>query len=288
LKYLFILLALVPSFFLNADERQTQAPLQTTSQAPLQATLKVSTSNVMPWGIEKEDGKHQGLLVELAREFSDVLQEPISNRLRPYPRVLVDIEHGSSDLAVLFTSPHSKNIGHPLGLVIEAAVIAVSKKNHSVITSLDELGNERVAYVRGSKYGPAFDNHPTLNKTPVKDMNQGLRMLMRNHVDVVISADQSIFYSIDNLGVDPSKLKLIYQLATAKADLYLSKNSPHVGRIEEFKAAAQRLKSKKVLDRIFYHRDYISREYLNHESRPIRDDMEAILFGNGLSLASLR
>jgi len=82
----------------------------------------------MPWGIEKEDGKHQGLLVELAREFSDVLQEPISNRLRPYPRVLVDIEHGSSDLAVLFTSPHSKNIGHPLGLVIEAAVIAVSKK----------------------------------------------------------------------------------------------------------------------------------------------------------------
>ena len=279
MKYLFILLALAQPFFLSADERQTQQSLQ--------ATLNMATSNVMPWGIEKEDGKHQGLLVELAREFSDELQEPISNRLRPYPRVLVDIERGSSDLAVLFKSPHSEKIGHPLGLVIEAAIIAVSKKHHPVITSLNQLGSERIAYVRGSKYGSAFDDHPTLNKIPVKDMNQGLRMLMRDHVDVVISADQSIFYSIDDLGVDPTQLKRIFQLAMAKADLYLSKRSQHVDRIEEFKATAQRLNSRKVLDRIFYHRDYISREYLNHESRLVPGDMEAILVGDALSLASL-
>jgi len=112
-------------------------------------------------------------------------------------------------------------------------------------------------------------------------------MLMRDHVDVVISADQSIFYSIDDLGVDPTQLKRIFQLAMAKADLYLSKRSQHVDRIEEFKATAQRLNSRKVLDRIFYHRDYISREYLNHESRLVPGDMEAILVGDALSLASL-
>jgi polar amino acid transport system substrate-binding protein len=241
----------------------------------------------MPWGIEKADGNHQGMLVKFAQEFSDELQQPITNRLRPYPRVLLDINRGNADLAVLFKSPNSEEIGISLGQVVEVSIIAVGKKQHNAISSLDQLEGERIAYVRGSKYGPAFDNHTALDKVPVKNMNQGLRMLMRDHVDVVISTDQSIFYGIDTLGIDPEKLKRVYLLATAKADLYLSKKSTHQHRVKEFRAVVKRLHEKGVLNRIFYDQDYISSKHLNKESRFSPYDLQPLSLEKKLYLSAL-
>lgn len=236
-----------------------------TSQAMSDELLKISTSNVMPWGIEKPDGKYEGLLVELADAFCHESGMQTRNRLKPYPRVINDIRLGQADVAVLFHSPESDRIGYSLGEVARVEVIAVSKSAHKQIFSLDDLKGERVAHVRGSKYGPAFDQHKGFQKVPVKNMNQGLSMLMKNHVDVVVSTDQSIYYGIDDLGIETKWLKKLLVISTASADLYLSKKSPFVHNLDALRAAVSELKRKGELTRIFYGRDYISSQELNRE-----------------------
>lgn len=228
-------------------------------------TLLLSTSNVMPWGIEKPDGSHEGLLVELADAFCNQTGMQTRNRLKPYPRVINDIRTGQADVAVLFHSPESESIGYSLGEVASVEIIAVSKRSHKQISSLSDLNGERVAHVRGSKYGPTFDNHTGFHKVPVKNMNQGLRMLMKNHVDVVVSTDQSIYYGIENLAIETKWLKKLWVISTAKADLYLSKKSAYVHKIEPLKAIVSDLKRNGVLDQIFYGRDYISSQALEQE-----------------------
>lgn len=230
-----------------------------------QSTVLVSTSNVMPWGIEKQDSPNEGLLVEFINEFGKAADVQLKNRLKPYPRVINDIQTGNSDLAILIESPQSNDIGHSLGTVASVDIIAVAKSAHQNIITLSELDGEKVAYVRGSKYGPAFDNHPGFKKIPVRDMNQGLKMLMQNHVDVVVSTDQSIFYGVDSLGIEAKWLKKLLVISTVKVNLYLSKRSTLLESIERFRVVINRMKQTGVLERIFYERDYLSSQQLNRQ-----------------------
>ncbi|WP_284378770.1 substrate-binding periplasmic protein [Litoribrevibacter albus] len=233
--------------------------------AQAESTLLISTSNVMPWGIEKSDAPNEGLLVEFAKAFGDSSGIRYKNRLKPYPRVINDIRLGHADLAVLFESPESERIAYSLGEVTSVDVIAVSKSSHRQIWSLSDLDGERVAYVRGSKYGHQFDQHKGFKKVPVNNMNQGLKMLMQNHVDVVVSTDQSIYYGIDSLGIQSKWLKKLLVISTATANLYLSKQSAFVHKKDELSAVVKKMKAGGILNHIFYGRDYISSQELNRQ-----------------------
>ncbi len=228
--------------------------------------LLISTSNVMPWGIEKAEGKHEGLLVSFADRLEKKLGQPLINKMRPYPRVLKDIELGKCDLAVLYKGALSDKIGTSLGTIVKADIIAVSLANHKPIQNLADLNGERVAHVRGAVYGPSFDKNEDIIKVPVKDMNQGLKMLIKGHVSAVVSADQSIFYGIDTLGIDPRKLKRVLTIGTAIADLYLSHKSSNQGSADDIRRALSEMINDGVLNEIFYSRDYISGGFLNKDN----------------------
>lgn len=232
--------------------------------------VRVGTTNVMPWGIEHSSGENSGLLVDFLNVYRAHVKEPIKNRLKPYPRVINDIDLGHSDMAVMFKSPQSDAMAYSLGEVVEVDIIAVSKTVHQKVRTIDQLVGKRIAYVRGSKYGPQFDNHATLHKVPVNNMNQGLKMLMKNHVDVVVSTDQAIYYGIDSLGLNPKMLTKILVISTARADLYLSKKSPLVSRRKEFEIALKEVKDSGKLMRIFYDRNFISSDLLNQDNHPVQ------------------
>lgn len=241
--------------------------------------IKISTSNVMPWGIEKKSGLHEGLLVKFAYGLATKLDRRVDNRMRPYPRVIMDISLGKCDLAVMYKGAKSEDIAQSLGTVVQADIIAVSLSDHKPIKDISELAGEQVAHVRGSVYGPSFDDNEQIIKVPVKDMNQGLRMLLKGHVAALVSADQSIFYGIDVMAIDPARLKRLTTISTATADLYLSKKSSLQGDADKIRKALEQMKAEGVLNEIFYSRDYLSGEVLKYDSHS-SSEIKQVLYAN--------
>lgn len=222
-------------------------------------TLVFSTSSVEPWGIFSDDYQPGGLLVEfnnaLQNEIKRISKDPVSfiNHIRPYPRVINDIRIGRADFAVLFDSPESRNFGDSLGELATFQILVTGRKDAQPITSLDQLIDKRIGYIRGSKYGTAFDSHPYLSKVALDSMDKGLEMLFKGRLDVLICLDQTLFYAMKKSKTDKEQLRTLMVLGEARADLFISKRSLMQYYIDDVSSALRTLHSSGTIEKIFNH-----------------------------------
>lgn len=224
-----------------------------TSVAPIssQPTVFV-TSTVKPWGFETKEGELDGLLVRFAEELTREVQVPMTNQLQPYPRVIHSVRNGAADMAVLFDSPMVKDIGLRVGQVTETEILLVVKSGTPPVSSLGDLSGWRVGYIRGSKYTREFDQADNFLRIPINTMRQGLAMLLSGRLDAMSSADQTLFYAMDSMGIASDQIQKLLVLGKASASLYMSNKSDKQWLIPNYRAALERLKSSGRLEKIFY------------------------------------
>jgi len=213
------------------------------------------TSTVKPWGFQTKAGELDGLLVRFAEELAREVQVPMNNYLQPYPRVIHSVKSGTADMAVLFDSPMMHDIGLRVGQVIETEILVVVKSGTPSATSLADLSGWRVGYIRGSKYTQEFDQADNFIRIPINTMRQGLAMLLTGRLDAMSSADQTLFYAMDTMGVTPDRVQKLLVLGTATAGLYMSKRSKKQRLIPNYRIALERLRSSGRLDEIFFRHD---------------------------------
>ncbi|WP_086479306.1 substrate-binding periplasmic protein [Oceanospirillum sanctuarii] len=216
-----------------------------------------STSSVEPWGYFIDGNQPAGLLVEFNEALQAELKQHSSfdvtfeNYIRPYPRVINDIKTGRADFAVLFNSPESHNYGDSVGEVSTFDVVVTGRQDSAGITSLDDLEGLPVGHVRGSKYGPAFDDNTKILKVSLDSMEKGLDMLLKGRLAALICLDQTLYHSMNEKGIAPDQTKTLFVIGKARADLFISKRSKKRFYMEEVEDALDLLHEKGTIKAIF-------------------------------------
>ncbi|WP_221075090.1 substrate-binding periplasmic protein [Agarivorans aestuarii] len=212
---------------------------------------KFSTSIVKPWGYQDAELAGQGLLPSFTRALANEAGVEYRNTMRPYPRVIKEIEAGSADFAVMFASPHSEKIAVDLGLVVTVKIVAVAKAGEAPIQHVSQLAGKRVGVIRGSAYGPDIDDNPLLERISFINTEQGIQMLLLGRIDAMIAVNYSINYALQELDIAPTQITSIYHLATRNIHLYWSRSSSQIEQANRLQLALARLREDGVLDKIF-------------------------------------
>jgi polar amino acid transport system substrate-binding protein len=214
--------------------------------------VKFVTTLVEPWGYKNSDGSLDGLLPRFAELLGQETGIPFTNQLQPYPRVKHSLKHGQADMAVMFVGPQSDTIGESLGAVVNTKIMVVAAKGAEPIQDLNELIGRRIGYIRGSRYGEAFDNHPDLRRIPVNTMFQGIAMLLTGRLDAMASTEQSLFYTLQKMSVEKERVVPLIVLGETCGDLYISHQSEHGDHKEAYRQALRRLHENGSLENLFY------------------------------------
>jgi polar amino acid transport system substrate-binding protein len=131
-------------------------------------------SLIKPWGMQL-GGLAQGLLVDLQCALSIETGFSHQVELQPYARVIQPLYYGDVDMAALFAANIDLSRVIKVAPIIEASVIIVGKAGTAPINSISELSGKLTGHMRGSKYGPSFDNASFFTKVPIDNMQQGYR-----------------------------------------------------------------------------------------------------------------
>ncbi len=240
-----------------------------TSQAYGEEDIRFVSSTVKPWGYITSSGKPDGLLVRFVDELGRTAGLPYVNRLQPYPRVKHSLANGQADLAVLFSGPESERIGISLGAVVDTYIMLVGPAGRESIESLDEVQGKLVGYIRGSRYGPEFDNHEGIIKTPVNRMRQGLAMLLTGRLDAMASTDQTLFYTLRKMDVEVGRLSPLLVLGKTQGHLYLSRQTTNQHLAPIYRDALDQLRVSGKLDTLFYSEDRWDLEWYGQSGHPL-------------------
>lgn len=236
----------------NVVTRGIDAPA---SEAVQLAQPRFATSAVKPWGISGANGEMSGLLVQFADELASESGMDYSNIMQPYPRVIHSLKSGYVDFAVLFDSPSARSIAVRVGEVVKTEIIVVAAEGARPIDTVDDLVGMQVGYIRGSKYGPDFDDADHFDRVPLNSAEQGLAMVLKGRIDAMASSDQSLYWAMDSMEIDHANLSRILLLGETTGALYMSLESKRQDLLPVYRQALKRMRDKGTMDRFFYHHD---------------------------------
>ena len=231
----------------------------TLSNASESAVAHFSTSNIKPWGYEV-DGSFKGLLYDIADALEEESGIQITNQLKPYSRVIQELENGTVDFAIMFNSPQAKEIGISVGHVVNTKILLVGIKGSPKITELKELSQKFVGFLRGSKYGADFDDNKDIIKVPLDSMSQGIKMLFNKRLYAIAGAEQTFYFNLEELDISTDEVSQLKVINTTSGDLYFSKTSKNTHLIEPFAKALKILNDKGICNEILYKNTYMPKQ----------------------------
>lgn len=228
------------------------------AEADPSAVPVVVTPAVEPWGYYDEEARPVGLLMAFQEALFARANVSLQYQLQPYARVIYALASGQADVGVMFVSPAAERAGISLGEVaVTRIVLIAAAQGHSGTpgkkrVGLADFAHARVGFVRGSKYGPIFDDNTSFEHVPVTNVSQGLRMLMTGRLDAMVSSEQALLYAIHLTEIPASSLAFILELGVAKADLYVSRHSAQGPWLAKLRQAMSDMKADGSLHKIFY------------------------------------
>lgn len=183
----------------------------------------------------------QGVVVELYNILAQELAVNFSIQMTPYARALENLKVGSMDIAILFKNDSLQGYVAYVGPISGSAVIVITAPGQR-ITQYDDLHQlMRVAVIRQAQYSPRFDQDEGINKFPVANYIQALRMLSRDRVDAVVGSRSGIQHAIDTLGMNDADWAEPYMLARKQWWLHVSKQSQYIDLVPAMQRAVEKL-----------------------------------------------
>jgi len=216
------------------------------------APVVFANSLIKPWGMEI-DGTAQGLLVDVQYALSLETGLEHQVQLQPYSRVIHSIYSGDVDMAMLFDAQADLSRIIKIAPVAESPVIIVGRAGIKALSSIDQLNGKLVGHMRGSKYGPIFDDATHFRKIPINAMPQALAMLIRGRIDAMAGVDLTFFWAIKQKRFPPSRFTPLLEISRPTVSLYISKKSSRLELIPIYRDAMQELHRSGVIEEIFGH-----------------------------------
>lgn len=215
-------------------------------------SARFATSTVKPWGFMDEQGQQRGMLVEFAQQLSVETGTKHKNYLQPYPRVLHSLGSGFVDFAVLLDGPLAEQSGIRVGSLFDTEVLIVAKAGIEPLASIDQLAGMTVGHIRGSNYGDKFDKASHFKRMPINTMRQGLAMVLAGRIDAMASADFTLYYGMEKMGLEAEHLSRLLVVRKHTGGLYMSRHTRVQHLMPVYRKAIERMKIQGVLGQIFY------------------------------------
>ncbi|BFM17514.1 hypothetical protein R50073_36970 [Maricurvus nonylphenolicus] len=236
-----------------------------------QQVVRFVTTTVEPWGYFNDRGLPDGLLVRFVNLLGREAGLPFTNRLQPYPRVKHSLGNGQADMAVMFVGPESDLLGESLGKVVDTHIMMIGRKGMKPVDNLQALDGRLVGYIRGSRYGRQFDDYMGFTKIPVNRMRQGIAMLITGRLDAMVSTDQSLFYTLDKMGLDIDEVSPLLFIGQTQGDLFISHqvSNPELAAI--YREALRKLRHSGRLNPLFFQHEGLGEEWQAAQQRALSE-----------------
>lgn len=211
-----------------------------------------SLPDVWPWAYESAEGEQQGSLVELARRLSDISGIPIRTKLRPLRRVIMEISNSEVGFTFLFRSPELDEKAVPVGKVIDVNLLLLAMADTDYPLNLSKLGRTRVAFIRGTYLGEAFEYDQDVVKVPVSSVSQAIDLLKMQRISAVLASDHNILRSIQQRGLTFRDFRYRQHVTGQPAMMYRSVAGSNPAHGEKFAQALQAMERSGELSRLFF------------------------------------
>lgn len=222
-------------------------------QASQESTIQpvsFATSIIKPWGMEI-DGEQKGLLIDTTRALFLETGIPYQNKLRPYTRVFHELISGYSEFALVFQSPKIDQQALYIGKVAQTRVIIVGLASMKKTLPLEQMAGFKIGHMRGSKYGPRFDEATHVTRHPVNSIAQGLAMLLRGRIDAMAAVDHTIYWGMSELDISAEDIMELTSIPGPTLALYMSKNTKQSHLLPIYQQAIEKLTADKVFESIY-------------------------------------
>lgn len=217
-------------------------------------TLNVRTIDVSPYGII-ENGRNSGIYYELFNMLFEKSNVKFENIIFPYARIKHELKSGHADVTIMFKYQELTPFVNYITALPALKNVVIGKKGTS-ISSIDDLNNKSIAYLRGAKFSEEIDKSKKISKQFVNDFEQGIDMMRLNRVDAIIGPLSAIFYSAKKIGLSKNFFGEPYTVSTKTPWLQVSKKNTrkiNLVKVEE--------KLKKLIDDGCFNR--LNEKYLN-------------------------
>lgn len=156
-----------------------------------------------PLGIyEPETGQHLGLVVDYINALSIPMEVPIISKPMVWNDALLSLAQGKTDFCDLIPSEKRADLFDFSNPLYQIRGLVVLKSNNTVIKTVDDLQNKRVAAPKGDYSIEALNSkvdHVTL--VEVSNLGEALKLLDQGSVDAVIGDEPVIWYLIKELSI---------------------------------------------------------------------------------------
>ncbi|SFC12180.1 transporter substrate-binding domain-containing protein [Pseudoalteromonas denitrificans] len=119
-----------------------------------------------------------------------------------FARCLKLLELGQVDiLAGLVDNPKRREIAHLISYKKDTQYIFITRADENDIESYQDLKQQLIGVTENTLYFEQFDNDSSLKKVPVKDIKIALRMLIKDRIDIVITAQEILNSLLSELNI---------------------------------------------------------------------------------------
>lgn len=210
-----------------------------------------------PHTYQAATGEATGHDITIVREVCHRLELTPVFRHMPWKRAQVEVKAGRAHglVGLFWTAARAQflyDTSEPIGT--ERNVLFTRTDSGLQVTTLDDLRGKTVSVVRGTSYGPAFDQDSGHIKEWSLDDIMQLRKLAAKRVDLVALAENVGHYLIAHLGLQGQFVILEYPLS-APLPLYVgfSKALGAHGKAlaDQFDTVVRQLRAEGLLHRVY-------------------------------------
>ncbi len=147
---------------------------------------------------QKENGGWSGPLIDVLKKVGSQSDINFDMKVVPFKRAVAMTKEGAADFGVFMESPTRNKMAMPVLNLGDAVFVVVSLKG-APITSLDQLSNKLVARIRGGTAIKSLSAIPDMQFHFFNTHEDGMRLLLGNRVDALITADFRVLEAIERL-----------------------------------------------------------------------------------------
>ncbi|MDX1497716.1 MAG: transporter substrate-binding domain-containing protein [Salinisphaeraceae bacterium] len=208
--------------------------------------------DVWPWAYEDETGELRGSLIEVASRLSEMTGVPVITRLRPLRRAIYELRTGTVNFSILFQNPDLDVEAVNVSSVTQVNILLAALAETDYPLTLEALKGKRVAYIRGTYLGEAFERDTDVVKVPVNAISQAVELLSLGRISAILASDHNIYHTLSAQNLAKGRLRYHEHVPGQKGTLYMSRVALRPEAALRFSAAIAQMDADGELHRIFY------------------------------------
>lgn len=211
--------------------------------------LHIGTVDILPRGFINRDGEIVGSSYDLLNTIATHAGYTPVNKLLPFPRILSDLRSGDLDIALLVPTASVTEVAIPIGHLQDVNFILIGCYESSY-SSLDDLDEKRVGYLRGSGTSSKLIEGQNVNIFEANDYHNLLKMLISKRIDAIIGPEINIYWTLNDMADPTIHLGERFVLKSSPLHLVISKKSSTEELTERLTHAIDQLTSDGTIESI--------------------------------------